>query len=270
MRRPYKNSIGFGKRASSMQPSVSLLPPLITTNSITVEPMLRYSGYNATISAWPHWGYGGDLSIVGSGNDVIPNQGSPLSGSAYDDSVKFDDGKTFEAADATVGAITTEDIWIDVLFKTSTSTGTEFLIAKQDGGNTTPGVWSIYRVNKTLVFNICDGASTALIGSNNLTLNAWHFLSFGINRNENSTNGWLAMINGSTVKVRNPYPSRTSLDDGSSKFRIGARSDNGYPTNDTVAYLVVYKQADWFRAGADGATDMLAIHQNRWNKIKWT
>lgn len=96
--------------------SVANLPAALTINGITVMPTFRYKGSDAGASTWAPWGYGGNLSVAGSGTDITINDGGPLLGS-LDDSVKFNAGGYYQASNTSFANVTTEDLVTELVLQ---------------------------------------------------------------------------------------------------------------------------------------------------------
>jgi hypothetical protein len=131
----------------------------ITISGQTVEPECRYIGKNGYTSQFLADGYGVTLPISGTGNDVIPNQDSPLLGTT-DDSIKGGLGKYFKAALTGTYDISTEDIYIEkdasaikyILYVTSNGTPQVFFQVRD--GTDTANVLSAALPNGRSFFSI--------------------------------------------------------------------------------------------------------------------
>jgi hypothetical protein len=165
-------------RPGNMQNGVSLLPGPITINGQTVEPIFRHSLVDGTVSTLPADGYGINAPIAGVGNDVIPNQGSPLLGSR-DGSVAGDGGKSYQSAQIADNQLSTGDIYSEGIAVMGESAGGQYrtiwakgsTVRMSDNGSEQFG----FRL-------LSDDSSNALVLSAVLSIGARYFFQFFLNR----------------------------------------------------------------------------------------
>jgi len=135
----------FEGLAGAAPSGVDQLSPSLTINGVTETPVFRYKGGDATTSAWPAWGYGDDLAIAGAGSDPVPNAGSPGLG-VIDDSIDYQGGKYHEAAAATSGDVTTEDMVIELVFEFDATADTRYISKRAAGVG-----WMVYSNGTNLI-----------------------------------------------------------------------------------------------------------------------
>ena len=250
---------------------VDNLNPLLTINGVTAAPMFRYKGGDASAGGWNAWGYGSALALQApssvTGNVPTYNQGSPLLG-PNDDSVKFNEGSYFNCSDNTVGDVATEDIVIEIVFKSVLSYATYHLCSKYIGS---AKGWSIYKNATTnpLAMTITDATGTATISTatSSILNNTWYHAMCFINRDEASTNGSFWYLNGVVNGVGVNCSSRAATITSTSKLAIGARSDGTLLTEDSVAYVAMWKQANWHQAGAAGPAEWANVAKERFMRM---
>lgn len=234
-------------------PSVANLPAAMTINGITELPQFRYNGLDATVSAWPKWGYGADLAIAGAGADVVPNARSPLMG-ALDDSVMGGGGKYFECADTFTGDLGTEDpIW-ELVWKKADDIG---LVSKRSG----LGIgWSIRNDSAARIeVQVDDGTEVQLACSSIFVSNSWNYALIGINRDEASANGATIWGNSGATGNTNCTAAAGSLSNAIPLRLLFALAAG----QSSMAIVSMWKHANWIAAGAAGIAEINAIAAER-------
>jgi hypothetical protein len=101
------------------------------------------------------------------------------------------------------------------------------------------------------------GATTLSATTSALDLDTWYEVDIFCNRDENSTNGFKIYINGILAASANMSTIGSMTNTGF--FTIGARSDGATPFDSNVAYVAIYKQSNWFQAGASGPAEWATI-----------
>jgi hypothetical protein len=239
------------------------LPTQMTANGIDVMPLVRYNGGDAASGGWDEWGYGDTLSLTGSGSDPTYNDGSPCMGT-NDDSVKINDAKYFRASSSTVGDIASEDFAIELLLKVGEIGLTKIFLSKRA---TTAGINGLIRSVGTLRFVIQDSSSNVINPtSSTLDADTWYYCLLCCNRDENSTNGCQIYINGVSSGA-GTNPSTVGSLTNTNLFAIGARTDSANPSNANIAYAAIYKQSNWFQAGASGPAEWATIAAKRFQQL---
>jgi hypothetical protein len=238
------------------------LEPALTINGATVFPDLRYKGGDADTTNWDAWTYGEILTYNAGGGAVSVNQGSPLLG-ANDDSVLFDENAYYTAGNNTLGDITTEDIVVEAVLKLNATGKVAFSKRINDEG------WGVYTGINVLSTRIeesaGDGGTAAVISSTGLDVGAWYHLIAFFNRSD-ATHGAAAYINGvanGTVADLTGISSLTLAQ----PFCIGAWSNGATGFDSNVAYAVMWKRANWHKAGAAGPAEWAAIAKERFCKL---
>jgi hypothetical protein len=256
---------------------VNNLPTQMTANGIDVMPLVRYNGGDAASGGWDEWGYGDTLSLTGSGSDPTYNDGSPCMGT-NDDSVKFNAAKYFRATDNTIGDIGTEDFAIELVFKTNTfgSSAIELVFKTNTFGSSEAlinkrildaGYLNSIGSTGALITVVEDSTTTNVsILSAILEEEKWYYsLVFG-NRDENSTNGSQSYINGISSGSGKNISALGSLTN-TEYLSLGARGNGTILYNSNIAYAAVYKQSNWFQAGAAGPAEWATIAAKRFQQL---
>ena len=216
---------------------VDQLNPELTINSITVEPILRYKGGDATTLEWPAWAYGQTLPIQVVGVSPTINSGSPLLG-ANDDSVKFNASDFYRYSDNSFGDITTEDFVIEIVFKASVST-TYGLLNKRLGN--TNG-YSILNNSGPLQGQIRDGTNVATPATATLIEGAWYHAIIFYDRSGSAQ--WY--VNGAASGAAVAISTVGSLTTPTVPFSIGVyRDDVLFNYNQNIAYVAIWKRSNW-------------------------
>lgn len=216
---------------------VDQLDANLTINGITVAPLFRYKGGDADATNWDAWGYGCDLDLQ-AGTAPYYNQGSPLFGSANDDSVKLNAGGFYLCSETTCGDITTEDFVFETIFKFRDET--TMIAAK---ATAPPPGWQVYTdTNNRLTMRINEGGNTANVVSLNdsLVTDSWnHCIFFG-----DRSNAGIWYVNGTQSGIE---LSLTTVGDITSteKLAIGARSNGTLICNHNIAYVAMWKRDNW-------------------------
>lgn len=253
------------KSGTDYLPGVDQLDASLTINSTTVTPTVRYKGGDADKTNWDHWGYGGVLGYNANGGTVSVNQGSPLFGSSNDDSVLFDGNAYYAASLSSLGSITTEDFVIEIVYKIG-ATNNDYIFSK----------WN--SVDGILFYIDGSGRNQLLVEENNNiismpldlpTANSWYHLICFVNRDENSTNGGKGYINGVLAGSTNFYANAGSLSNNG-VLQIGAGNGANNPFGGNVAYVSMWKQANWHKAGAAGPVEWVSIARERFSKLNGT
>lgn len=210
------------------------LPAALTINGITVYPMLRYKGQDATSTLWQPWGYGEVLSLQ-AGTAPTYNNGSPLLG-PYDDSVKFNAGGYYLGS-TSLGDIGTEDFVLELIVNTNRAESSYF-IGKLNVGVSWPG-WTIYHGNFYLAG--LDAAPNSFeFGPTSMLANAWAHLMCFVDRSGKGQ--WYC--NGLASGSESDASSVGSMSN-SRPFVIGAKDDGTTNRTDRLAYLAMWKRAAW-------------------------
>ena len=254
---------------------VNNLNASLTINGVTVNPMLRYKGGDATSTTWPAWGYGPNLNIFGTyGTHLDPtlNQGSPLVG-ASDDSVLFNNGKCYQAPDSTTGQIDTEDFAIEYVFKFGAAT-LRHLGTQADSDNRGWAIYPLISSNELIVR--LSGVNTQLDFGASATFfagNWYHVMIFG-NSDENSTNGVRICVNGivnATNGASSPNMSTCGSLNTTHKFTLGGYTlDSNQAYDSNISYFAAWKQANWHQQGAAGPAEWATIAATRFAQLTGT
>lgn len=243
---------------------VQNLPADITINSTTVSPTCRYVGGDATATTWNADGYGENLGYNNLGANITAGQGSPCFGSDDDDSALYASGDCHEASDTAHNQITTEDFYMELLVKMSSS-GNKGIVSKGQGTTVNPGflIWQSVGNPK---LRISDGSSLANVTGAKVSTEGspadgtWAFISIFADRNDDAVVMQTGEV-GSYVDISG-LGSLTNTDE----FQIGA-DDDLIQFDNKVAYYAMYKSAGWFAGGSTNETQWEAFHKERLAKL---
>lgn len=218
--------------------SVLNVPSELYIHGVTKDPVLRYNAQDASVAAWPAWDYGVDLSLVGSGTDPVVNDGSPLTGSR-EDSVAFQEGKSYQEATAGSANLTTEDMVIEALVKVVHTSGTTYL-----AGNSVNGVdagWHfVQTAGGSLQLKLDDGATSANVGSSNLSDGAWYHVMIFVDKSGSAQ----VYINGSASGAAVSFASVGNITNAL-KFTVGAAPNLAGGFGGNIAYLSMWVHDAW-------------------------
>jgi hypothetical protein len=230
-------SLNFSRPGNIPNGVANLLGP-ITINGQTVEPEWRYNGSEGTLTTFPNDGYGVDLSITGAGNDVIPDQGSPLLGSV-DGSILYDGGKSHIAGASSDYDVATEDIVLEILLKYGPS-DFKYTFAKWATGFG----YGVLQYNQSRIDFVAVGAgSTAetLTAALDLTVDVWFLLTFFFD-----ASGFAQWYIGNVASGAAVDVSGVGSMTNSDLFLLGSRV--GQPTSlydSNIALAQLYKKSNW-------------------------
>jgi len=230
------------------------LNPNLTINGVTQTPFFRYKGGDASAAGFPPWGYGETLDLQ-AGTVPTFNDGAPGLG-VDDDSVKFNAGGYYKHATGG-GDIGTEDFVIELVFKAT------FEASKCIIGTLASGIgWLVYTTAAgALTCHIQDVSGSVYVRDPGLSDDTWYHVLFGVNRNENSTDGAQIYTNG-VLSGSGNFSTRQGTLTGS-PLAIGAYLSGAYPINANIAYAAAWKKFNWLQAGAAGQAEIAAIVAER-------
>jgi len=244
-------------------PGIDNLDPSLTINGATETPVFRYKGGDADGTDWNYWTYGEDLALQ-AGTAPSYNQGSPLLGT-NDDSVKFNAGGYYKAANTSFGDIATEDIALEIVFKYAHA-GTYGMIAEKNSNVAGTASWQLYsyNVSSPLIFKMYDGVDSGSVSVVNLVEGAWYHAIVFVNRSENSTNSAVMYVNAVAGAGSNFIAVDTVTNLGYTA--IGSRVGS-IPYQSNVAYLALWKRASWHQEGAAGPAEWATIAAKRFAQL---
>ncbi|MDC1299928.1 hypothetical protein N8Z24_00315 [bacterium] len=245
----------------NVKSGVDNLDPNLTINGTTVTPTFRYKGGDADGTDWDYWGYGEDLPLVSVATPPTYSDGSPGLG-VSDDSVGFNESDYYKyTTDTDFGDLGTDDIVIEIVYKSHPAGNNYTMVHKKDGGSEG---WQIQdRDDNKLRLVIEDSSSnTSNLECSAVTPGAWVHAIMFIDRNDDS---W-GYINGAGVNMGDP----SAVGDLDSAVNIAFGASNtgaaGYDSN--IAYIAVWKSAaGWHAGGAPGVTEWDAIAEERFAKF---
>lgn len=224
-------------RPGNIPNGVALLPGPITINGQTVEPLWRYNGLDGTLTVFNSDGYGVNLSITGSGNEVIPNQGSPLLGSR-DGSILYDGGKSHIAGSVADGDISTEDIVLEIILKFGV-TDFRYPFAKWASGN---GYGVLMHTSNRIDFAAVGAGSTVeiLTAESAMDHNVWYPLTFFYD-----ASGFAQWYIGNVTSGAATDVSSVGSLTNSDLFLMGSKTSGASQLDNNIAFAQLYKKSDW-------------------------
>lgn len=228
--------------------------PDITVDGTTVTASMIYSAKDATTSTWSAatikgTKYGDDLSIAGSGDDVTIEE-TPFA--CNFPSVKFNEGKYFQAGNNTNGDITTEDFIIEVVG--TIDSATTFMVTKsisRDG-------WLIGDFGSGFIsFKMDDGPNSALPSCPN-SVGLWFYLCVACDRS-----GSVQMLNNYGNNGGAVVASSVGSMSVAQPLSVGCEENGSNVLGGKIAWLALWKQANWL----SGLTDSMAFAKDRFAKL---
>jgi len=165
-------------------------------------------------------------------------------------------GGYYLAGNTTDGAITTQDIWIKIKSHVVASV---VLAAKR-----TTGVGYVVGFDATpaLYCTIQDATGAVTVTSAALTAGTFVSADLAINRDD-ATMGGRWFINDAASGTLVDCTARVLTIDAAVALALLANSAGSSPMSTWLHFVGVYWHADWFRAGATGAADVLAEHKSQ-------
>lgn len=206
---------------------ISQLPSSLTINGTTVDPVFRYEAKNATLSDWTATS-GQDLTAGGSGGSV--DNSTPFVNND-DKSVDCASSRYWTAGDNNFGDIGTEDFVFECVFKV----GANYMMHHVALGT---GGWLVG--SATLL--ITDGSTTVnILNTGGTTSGDWrHHICF-----VDKSGSGLWYINGEPNATAYNVSAVGSLSHSVFPTRIGANSGGTQNFTEEIAYVSMWKQADW-------------------------
>jgi hypothetical protein len=234
-------------------PSISNMDFGMTINQLTVYPTFLYNAKDATIASWPARDFGSNISIAGSGDDVLINQGSPLIGSD-DDSVQGAGNKYFQLSDSSIYDITTEDFMFTVVVQKGTVTSGR--IIDKRGASGAGYYLTEENGSSQITLYIEDGSSnSASINSPTLIDNAWYVLNYFVDKSGSGI--CYANTNAGSAAVVSSVGSMTN----SENFTIFADSDGNNDGYSKIAFLGMWEKASWLNSHLQVTLDKEIFHK---------
>lgn len=223
--------------ATNSRASVDNLDTMLTINGQTIAPFCRYRGGDANAVNLAAWGYGETLTLQ-AGTAPTYNDGSPLNGTS-DDSVKFNAGGYYQAANNTACDIDSEDFVLEVVFKMRESSGAIRLLGKFD---TTLGGYylSMAASSYALRLIVYDGtAAAASISTSALSVNTWYHVLFFVDRSGSGAPYVNGLASGSATSVA----AHGSISKATA-FKFGTALTSA-PYDSNIAYFAAWKATSW-------------------------
>jgi hypothetical protein len=254
------NKLGaFGKRiiTPGLFPTVENLSGTITVGATSVNATARYNAADATVSAWPAWTYGSELSIFSTGADPTVGMASPLLGN-LDRSVLINAKYYRYGSGNAYGDITTEDIYFEGLLLSDAASTIYYLYKYATTGYFLAWVGASNTFRFTLT---ATGPASIALATGALSRSTWYFLQGAINRDENSTNGAVIYAN-MTPATLNPAAAAATA-------TVASPLTAGISATSRIAYLGLWLQANLWSAGATGKAEMDALIAERAALVKW-
>lgn len=243
---------------------IAYLSQGLDINGTEVQPSFRYEGKDATVSAWPAV-VGPDLVIASTGTDPTVDVECPTLASA-DKAVRPQGGKVWQtAANEPATDITTEDFVFEFF---GTPTASNYVCAKFNATGGAVGWFLTGDSGNALKFYLTNGVGSVFVGAATDLNEPWVHLLVFCDRNENSTDGFKAYLNGVLVNSANASAYAASVAT-SAKFTIGSASNFAAKANDrqSIAYCALWKQSNWFAGGATNATQWEAVARERCSQL---
>jgi hypothetical protein len=238
-------------------PGVHTLSPFLAINGQTEEPYFRYKGGDASLSGWPAWGYGADLTYV-AGTAPEFQQKGPLLG-PDDLGVHFNAGGYYVCES---NQIDTEDFVLEVFLRIDFGASNLWLLATR--GN----IGYEINVNTDAVrFGIQDGNGLLRVSASVIPCVYSHQMFF-CNRDENSIFGARVYTNGKSNVGANFSNDQESL--AAEYFTIGSEAAGYNRFSGSVFFVTGWKASDWFPAGAAGPVEYAAIAAERFYRLSGT
>lgn len=251
-------------QALDYDPGVDQLEAEISFPGGDVTPAFRYKGGDADGTDLDAWTYGDTLSYQSSTNEPDYNWGSPWkrSASGNDDSVKFSgSGCGYYKAAGDFTDLTTGDIYFEALLYVESNASTEHIVSS--------AISSGFFCNKDAAddinFFINDGITQVSIELADNVGDRLVFVSACIDRNEASSYGAMGLYNGLNNQTGDLSSASSSL--SGSPLSIGAKPNGTTKSSTAVLYAALYTSATLWDGGSANATDMAAIHNERFWKL---
>lgn len=249
-------------KAFSADSALANLTSTLTVNGVSVAPLMRYEGKDATAATWSSV-VGPALPIASTGTSPTTATDTPLTSTA-DKAVRFVGGKVYQSADATSGDLTTEDVLVEALMWVPATVAVSQISAAKRG--TSGAGWQLQlSTTVRLAFTISDGVNTGS-AAGQLAAGTWNHIIYCVDRSENSTTtGAVMLVNGVAVTLTtsmNPSLVTGSLTNAKA-LSIGSDGDLAQKATTAFAYLAVYKTQDWFAGGATNTSQWAAIAKER-------
>lgn len=218
---------------------VSNLDRNLTINGTTVAPTFWYKGEDASGTTWPAEVGGADGLLTEAGSGASPSyaQGTPLMGT--DAAVKYNAAKYHAAPGTAFGNVTTEDMVIAVLFQPNSSTANRRIGGKLKTSGGAVG-WQLNFNGSAVQCAIYDASGSAIVASAGLTIGAWNYLEFYLDRSGSG----MVYLNGQAGTAVDISARQLTLTHTGDTFQIGA-ANSANPIAADVALLAMWQRAAW-------------------------
>lgn len=217
-------------------PSVDRLDPNLCINSICNTPTLRYKGGDASAAGWAAWTYGSNLTFVNSGTDATYNAGSPLL-AFNDDALRFNAGDYFHFTDNSYGDVTTEDMVVEMVYRSTASVTRAFgKFNGADGWLFAPNLTG--NTPRLLLADI--DADAVSVETAAVATGSWNHILYFVDRS-GSAQGYLnGAASGAAVAVTTIGSMTVAA-----AFALGAQDGGAVPDDGQLAYFAMWKGNNW-------------------------
>jgi hypothetical protein len=262
--------------------SVERLIETALPSAWTIADRLAISGYDATMAEWPSRGFpspGVAFALSGGVNAQTIAEKSALAGTR-DLGVKFagaggaaDGAACYRLNDASRYSLRLHDAYVEALVRFPIATPGQNVVFSQKVVATTYPAYQVRFINNTGPrFQLDlqgDAGHQILIASGARTLGEFAFCSSYVNRDEDSVNGAGTLVNAGALSQYNPIGVAGYDFLGDYGPMLGAYSTAGaFASGAIVYYLSIVLGSNLWSAGAAGAAEFIALHQER-NAMIW-
>jgi hypothetical protein len=262
--------------------SVERLIETALPSAWTIADRLAISGYDATMAEWPSRGFpspGVAFALSGGVNAQTIAEKSALAGTR-DLGVKFagaggaaDGAACYRLNDASRYSLRLHDAYVEALVRFPIDTPGQNVVFSQKVVATTYPAYQVRFINNAGPrFQLDlqgDAGHQILIASGARTLGEFAFCSSYVNRDEDSVNGAGTLVNAGALSQYNPIGVAGYDFLGDYGPMLGAYSTAGaFASGAIVYYLSIVLGSNLWSAGAAGAAEFIALHQER-NAMIW-
>lgn len=230
----------------------------LTINNTTVSPTLLYEGRSASSSGWPAT-IGSSLTKVEVGIDVIPGIQTPFKGRTK--GVEFQGEDYFSTTPTNFQGIGTNDFALELLVKFQSDTTSGLLGANATGG------FVVGNNSNSYSCTINDGTNTAACATGTLVDDTWYHIMWFCNRDEASTNGFQAYVDGVASGTGIDPSDVSNAVNPATAFLVGLYAGQNRSI-DTLARACLWQASNWHAAGSAGPTEWADIAAARY--AAWT
>ena len=242
----------------------------LTINNVSVTASFVYKGQDATATEWSPDQYGELLTIAGTGDDPIINQGTPFVSDIDRSVIWMDRGRRYSSSTGTFANLGTNDFVVEFIFKSRSgveATGEVFLGKR----TSSPAiVWNCQQFSNNAVRLVITegGVNFILTSSTAVATSSWYHVMMFVNRDEESTDASRVYLNGIEDGTGKDFSalSATAIDIDSG-FEIGSAPLSAGMWTTGIAYVSMWNHTDWHQAGAAGPSEWAVIAKERFAKL---